>query len=232
MRILIVEDNRNLVRGLRHNLMLDGHEVDVAYTGEEALAHVRAHAPALDLLLLDLMIPKPDGFEVLRALRDDAVDVPIIVLTARGEEDDLVRGLRLGADDYVTKPFSILELLARVDAVRRRVLTARRGVPDADEPLLMIGDVQIDTAAHAVTRGGQVVALRPMEYELLLALARRRGQVVSRQELLEAVWGYGHDVVSRTVDTHVRQLRQKLEDDADAPQLILTVRKAGYRLRA
>jgi two-component system, OmpR family, alkaline phosphatase synthesis response regulator PhoP len=232
MRILIVEDNRNLVRGLRHNLMLDGHEVDVAYTGEEALAHVRAHAPALDLLLLDLMIPKPDGFEVLRVLRDDAVDVPIIVLTARGEEDDLVRGLRLGADDYVTKPFSILELLARVDAVRRRVLTARRDVPDADGPLLMIGDVQIDTAAHAVTRGGQVVSLRPMEYELLLALARRRGQVVSRQELLEAVWGYGHDVVSRTVDTHVRQLRQKLEDDADAPQLILTVRKAGYRLRA
>jgi two-component system alkaline phosphatase synthesis response regulator PhoP len=232
MRILIVEDNRNLVRGLRHNLKLDGHEVDVAYTGEEALAHVRAHAPALDLLLLDLMIPKPDGFEVLRTLRDEAVDVPIIVLTARGEEDDLVRGLRLGADDYVTKPFSILELLARVDAVRRRVLTARRGVPDAAEPLLTIGDVQIDTAAHAVTRGGQTVSLRPMEYELLLALARRRGQVVSRQELLEAVWGYGHDVVSRTVDTHVRQLRQKLEDDADAPQLILTVRKAGYRLRA
>ena len=232
MRVLIVEDNRNLVRGLRHNLKLDGHEVDVAYTGEEALAHVRAHAPALDLLLLDLMIPKPDGFEVLRTLRDEAVDVPIIVLTARGEEDDLVRGLRLGADDYVTKPFSILELLARVDAVRRRVLTARRGVPDAAEPLLTIGDVQIDTAAHAVTRGGQTVSLRPMEYELLLALARRRGQVVSRQELLEAVWGYGHDVVSRTVDTHVRQLRQKLEDDADAPQLILTVRKAGYRLRA
>jgi len=232
MRILIVEDNRNLVRGLRHNLKLDGHEVDVAYTGEEALAHVRAHAPALDLLLLDLMIPKPDGFEVLRTLRDEAVDVPIIVLTARGEEDDLVRGLRLGADDYITKPFSILELLARVDAVRRRVLTARRGVPDAAEPLLTIGDVQIDTAAHAVTRGGQTVSLRPMEYELLLALARRRGQVVSRQELLEAVWGYGHDVVSRTVDTHVRQLRQKLEDDADAPQLILTVRKAGYRLRA
>jgi two-component system alkaline phosphatase synthesis response regulator PhoP len=232
MRILIVDDNRNLVRGLRHNLKLDGHEVDVAYTGEEALAHVRAHAPALDLLLLDLMIPKPDGFEVLRTLRDEAVDVPIIVLTARGEEDDLVRGLRLGADDYITKPFSILELLARVDAVRRRVLTARRGVPDAAEPLLTIGDVQIDTAAHAVTRGGQTVSLRPMEYELLLALARRRGQVVSRQELLEAVWGYGHDVVSRTVDTHVRQLRQKLEDDADAPQLILTVRKAGYRLRA
>jgi two-component system, OmpR family, alkaline phosphatase synthesis response regulator PhoP len=231
MRILIVEDNRNLARGLRHNLAHDGHEVDVAYTGEQALAHVRQHSAALELVLLDVMIPKPDGFEVLRAIRADRIDVPVIVLTARGEEDDLVRGLRLGADDYMTKPFSVLELIARVDAVRRRATRWRRRPADA-LPTLTFGDVRIDTTTHTVTRNGVPVALRPMEYQLLLELARRQGQVASRRELLEAVWGYGQDVVSRTVDTHIRQLRQKLEDDADEPQVILTVRKAGYRLTA
>jgi DNA-binding response OmpR family regulator len=229
MRILIVEDNRNLVRGLRHNLTLDGHEVDVAYTGEQALAHVRRHAGDLALVLLDVMIPKPDGFEVLRAVRADRIDVPVILLTARGEEDDLVRGLRLGADDYMTKPFSVLELLARVDAVRRRATRWRRRSGDAGLALTF-GDVRIDTGTRTVTRRSEPVALRPMEYELLLALARRRGQVASRQELLEDVWGYGPDVMSRTVDTHIRQLRQKLEDDAEQPKVILTVRKAGYRL--
>jgi DNA-binding response OmpR family regulator len=230
MRILIVEDNRNLARGLRHNLAHDGHEVAVAFTGEQALAHVRAHAADLELVLLDVMIPKPDGFEVLDAIRADRIDVPVILLTARGEEDDLVRGLRLGADDYMTKPFSVLELIARVDAVRRRATRWRRHA-DAP-PTLAFGDVRIDTTTHTVTRNGVPVALRPMEYQLLLELARRRGRVASRQELLEAVWGYGPDVVSRTVDTHIRQLRQKLEDDADQPQVILTVRKAGYRLTA
>ena len=230
MRILIIEDNRNLVRGLRHNLVLDGHEVEAAHTGDQGLAHARTHAAELDLVLLDLMIPRPDGFEVLRLLRDENIDVPVIVLTARGEEDDLVRGLRLGADDYVTKPFSVLELLARVDAVRRRAVRGRRSPGDDLAPTLAFRDVTIDTTTRIVTRNNATVALRPMEYELLLALARRRGQVASRRELLEAVWGYGKDVMSRTVDTHIRQLRQKLEDDADAPQLILTVRKAGYRL--
>jgi DNA-binding response OmpR family regulator len=230
MRILIVEDNRNLVRGLRHNLTLDGHEVDVAYTGEQALAHVRQHADDLALVLLDVMIPKPDGFEVLSAVRADRIDVPVILLTARGEEDDLVRGLRLGADDYMTKPFSVLELLARVDAVRRRATRWRRRSGDAGLSLTF-GDVRIDTGTRTVTRRSEMIALRPMEYELLLALARRRGQVASRQELLEDVWGYGPGVESRTVDTHIRQLRQKLEEDSEKPRVILTVRKAGYRLK-
>ena len=231
MRILIVEDNRNLVRGLRHNLLLDGHEVDVAYTGHHALAQLRARANDLDLVLLDVMIPSPDGFEVLRLVRAERIDVPVIVLTARGEEAALVRGLRLGADDYMTKPFSILELLARVDAVRRRVSRPRRPSASGTALTIVAGDVRIDTATRTVTRQGATVSLTPMEYELLVALAQRRGQVTSRQELLAEVWGYGPSVMSRTVDTHVRQLRQKLEDDADAPQVILTVRKAGYRLK-
>ena len=232
MRILIIEDNRNLARGLKHNLAVDGHEVDVAYAGEPGLAHAREHRHELDLILLDVMIPKPDGFEVLRALREEGVDVPVIVLTARGAEDDRLRGLRLGADDYVTKPFSVLELLARVDAVRRRTVRGRHETTTDATRVLTIRDVRIDTATRVVTRANQPVALRPLEYELLLALARRRGHIASRRELLEAVWGYGRGVVSRTVDTHIRQLRQKLEDDADAPRLILTVRKAGYRLDA
>jgi DNA-binding response OmpR family regulator len=181
------------------------------------------------------MIPRPDGFQVLRTIREEGNDVPIILLTARGEEADKVRGLRLGADDYVTKPFGLLELLARVDAVRRRMrLSDGAAAPPARRPLpttLALGDVHVDTAAHLVTRNGSPVSLRPKEYELLIALARREGGVATRVELLEEVWGYDPDVVSRTVDTHVGQLRQKLERDADAPQLILTVRKVGYRLQ-
>jgi len=232
MRILIVEDNRTLVEGLRHNLEIDGHEVDVAYTGDDGLR--RARARETDLVILDLMIPRPDGFQVLQTLREEGNDVPIILLTARGEEGDKVRGLRLGADDYVTKPFGLLELLARVDAVRRRMRRTDSAPAAAPRPLpatLTLGEVHVDTAAHVVTRRGAPVALRPKEYELLVALARRDGGVATRVELLEEVWGYDPEVVSRTVDTHVGQLRQKLERDADAPQLILTVRKVGYRLQ-
>jgi len=233
MRILIVEDNRTLVEGLRHNLELDGHEVDVAFTGDDGLR--RARAGTTDLVILDVMIPKPDGFQVLRTIREEGNDVPVILLTARGEEADKVRGLRLGADDYVTKPFGLLELLARVDAVRRRMRLSDGVAPaparNALPATLTLGDVHVDTAAHVVTRDGAPVALRPKEYELLLALARREGGVATRVELLEEVWGYDPEVVSRTVDTHVGQLRQKLERDAEAPQLILTVRKVGYRLQ-
>jgi DNA-binding response OmpR family regulator len=232
MRILIVEDNRALTEGLRHNLELDGHRVDVAYTGAQGLA--RARAGESDLVILDVMIPRPDGFQVLRTIREEGNDVPVILLTARGEEADKVRGLRLGADDYVTKPFGLLELLARVDAVRRRMrLAADDGAARrAPAPsVLTLGDVRVDLTAHAVTRDGRPVPLRPKEYELLLALARRGGGVATRLELLEEVWGYDPDVVSRTVDTHVGQLRQKLERDANAPQLIVTVRKVGYRLQ-
>ena len=231
MRILIVEDNRNLVLGLRHNLELDGHRVEAAYTGQAGLE--RARAREHDLVILDLMIPRPDGYQVLRTIREEGVDTPVIVLTARGTEEDKVRGLRLGADDYVTKPFGLLELLARVDAVRRRTRLAVAGRDgQRDTAPIVIGDLRIEPATRTVYRAGVPVPLRPKEFELLVALARRDGEVVSRYELLDEVWGYGADVVSRTVDTHVGQLRAKLERNPAAPRLLLTVRKSGYRLQA
>jgi two-component system, OmpR family, alkaline phosphatase synthesis response regulator PhoP len=228
VRVLIVEDNRNLVQGLRHNLELDGHRVEAAYTGEEGLH--RGRAAEVDLILLDLMIPKPDGLQVLRTLREEGVETPIIVLTARGQEDDKVRGLRLGADDYVTKPFGLMELLARVDAVRRRLRLGSRERGTGAEPI-ELGKLRIEPATRTVLHSGEPVGLRPREFDLLLALARRGGEVVSRSELLREVWGYESDVMSRTVDTHVGQLRAKIEEDRTAPRCILTVRKSGYRLR-
>ena len=230
MRILIIEDNRNLVLGLRHNLELDGHRVDAAFSGAAGLD--RARAREADLIILDLMIPRPDGFQILRTLREEGVDTPVIVLTARGTEEDKVRGLRLGADDYVTKPFGLLELMARVDAIRRRIrLSNGSREPSRDSAPIVIGDIRVEPATRTVTRADEPVALRPKEFELLLALARRDGEVVSRYELLEEVWGYGADVVSRTVDTHIGQLRAKLERNPAVPRLILTVRKSGYRLQ-
>ena len=227
MRVLIIEDNRNLVHGLRHNLEREGHLTDAAFTGEEGLE--RARRGGVDLIILDLMIPKPDGFQILRTLREEGVETPIIVLTARGEEEDKVRGLRLGADDYVTKPFGLMELLARVDTIRRRLrLGATRRVSDAVP--IQVGRVRIDPSTRTVHAADQPVTLRPKEFDLLLALARRGGGIASRDELLEEVWGYDADVVSRTVDTHIGQLRSKLEPDPHAPRLILTVRKTGYRL--
>jgi DNA-binding response OmpR family regulator len=169
---------------------------------------------------------------VLRTIREEGVDTPVIVLTARGTEDDKVRGLRLGADDYVTKPFSLLELLARVDAIRRRIRLCGAREGQRESAPIVVGDIRVEPATREVYRGGDPVALRPNEFELLLALARRDGEVVSRWELLDGVWGYGADVVSRTVDTHIGQLRGKLERDPAAPRQILTVRKTGYRLLA
>jgi DNA-binding response OmpR family regulator len=184
----------------------------------------------VDLILLDLMIPKPDGWQILRTLREEGVETPVIVLTARGQEEDKVRGLRLGADDYISKPFGLMELLARVDAVRRRTRLGARDRGRDAEPI-EFGDIRIEPATRTVFRGGEPVALRPKEFDLLLTLARRQGEVVSRFELLREVWGYGSDVMSRTVDTHVGQLRAKLECDPGEPRWILTVRKSGYRVR-
>jgi len=222
-RILVIEDNPNLAFGLRNNLEIEGYEVDVAADGEAGLARARASAP--DLVILDLMLPRMDGFRVLRALRGDGLPAPVLVLTARGEEADKVRGLKLGADDYVTKPFGVLELLARVEALLRR---AARGGSDA--PVLGVGDLEIAPAARTVRRAGRAVSLSPKEFDLLLALVRRQGAFVSRVELLKEVWGYRAGVTSRTVDTHIASLRRKLEPDPAAPRYVLTVRTRGYRL--
>jgi two-component system alkaline phosphatase synthesis response regulator PhoP len=220
--ILLVEDNRDLAYGLRNNLEIDGHVVETVETGEDALARVRSAAP--ELIVLDLMLPKLDGYHVLRRLRADGHDMPVLILTARTEEADKVLGFRLGADDYVTKPFGVLELLARVSALIRRA--SRAAPPKTSET---VGDLEINRDTRIVTRSGERVQLTPMEFDLLAALLARRGVMVSRLELLQEVWGHSAAVVTRTVDTHVAELRRKLERDPAQPVHILTVRKVGYR---
>jgi two-component system alkaline phosphatase synthesis response regulator PhoP len=222
-RVLVVEDNPDLAFGLRNNLEIEGHEVRVAEDGPLGVELALAWRP--DLVILDLMLPGMDGYRVLRTIRDAGFDAPVLMLTARGEESDKVMGFRNGADDYVTKPFGVLELLARVQAL------LRRGSNGASASLDHFGAVRVDRAARTVTRDGQPVALAPMEFELLLALLDRRGAVVSRHDLMRQVWGYDASIVSRTVDTHVVELRRKLEVDPAEPRHILTVRKAGYRLQ-
>ncbi|HTI63433.1 MAG TPA: response regulator transcription factor [Gemmatimonadaceae bacterium] len=225
-RILIVEDNPNLAYGLRTGLEIEGYEVQVAEDGETGLERARGWKP--DLVMLDLMLPGMDGYRVLRALRDGGSEVPVLILTARGEEADKVLGFRLGADDYVTKPCGVLELLARVGALLRRSRMAdHRGPLESHE---RFGSVEISPASRTVTKGGTAVALSPKEFDLLLALVRRRGAVASRVELLREVWGHRVEVMTRTVDIHIAELRRKLEDDPSQPRHILTVWKAGYRL--
>jgi two-component system alkaline phosphatase synthesis response regulator PhoP len=227
-RILLIEDNADLAYGLRNNLEIEGYEVEVAGDGTKGLARARGAKP--DLVILDLMLPGLDGFRVLRALREDGHGMPVLILTARGEEADKVRGLRLGADDYVTKPFGVLELLARVEALFRRTAAPRRNGGGPEPAALRVGDVEVQTLSRTVLRRGSAVSLTPKEYELLVALLRRNGACATRVELLTEVWGYSAEVMSRTVDTHVAELRRKLEDDPANPKHILTVRKTGYRL--
>ncbi len=223
-RILVVEDNPDLAFGLRNNLEIEGHDVRLAEDGPSGAEIALSWRP--DLVILDLMLPGMDGYRVLRTIRDAGFDSPVLMLTARGEESDKVMGFRNGADDYVTKPFGVLELLARVQAL------LRRGGNGHGASLDQFGGVRVDRAARVVTRHAEPVALAPMEYELLVALLDRRGAVVSRHDLMKQVWGYDASIVSRTVDTHVVELRRKLEDDPANPRHILTVRKAGYRLQA
>ena len=225
-RILIVEDNPDLAYGLRTGLEIEGYEADVAGDGETGLARARDWRP--HLVILDLMLPGMDGYRVLRALRDEGLQMPVLILTARGEETDKVLGFRLGADDYVTKPCGVLELLARVAALLRRARQTEDGA--GLEAVERFGAVEINPASRTVTRGDQPVALSPKEFDLLLMLVRRRGAVVSRLELLKEVWGYSADVMTRTVGIHIAELRRKLEDDPSKPRHILTVWKAGYRL--
>lgn len=225
-RVAVVEDNENLARGLAINLAYDGHEVRVAADGVAGLALVREGWA--ELVILDLMLPGMDGYALLRAAREAGVTTPVLILTALGEEADKVRGFRAGADDFVTKPFGLLELLARVEALLRRSRIATSGGASGVEH--RFGDVVVNAASRTVTRAGAAVPLRPREFDLLLALCRRRGAAVSRDELLRDVWGYGDDVVTRTVDTHVAELRRKLEADPAHPRWIVTVPKAGYTL--
>jgi len=225
-KILIVEDNADLAFGLRNNLEIEGYAVDVARDGVEGLA--KARDDGFDLIVLDLTLPELHGFHVLRTLRSEGNEVPVLILTAHSDETDKVRGLKLGADDYVAKPFGILELLARVEALLRRTRTGR----GESRRWIRFGAIAIDLAARIVTRGGMSVDLAPKEYELLVALAMKSGTVVSRVELMRTIWGYSDAVISRTVDTHIAELRLKIEDDPANPRHILTARTIGYRLSA
>jgi DNA-binding response OmpR family regulator len=227
-RILIVEDNPDLAYGLRTGLEIEGYEVEVAEDGLVGLERAEQWEP--QLVILDLMLPGMDGYRVLRTLRERGREMPVLILTARGEETDKVLGFRLGADDYVTKPCGVLELLARVGALLRR---SRPQEPRPAAPAVeRFGTIEINPAARSVTREGQPIALSPKEFDLLLTLVRRRGAVVSRLELLREVWGYNADVMTRTVDIHIAELRRKLEENPSHPKHILTVWKAGYRLEA
>ena len=230
MDILIIEDNADIARGLRDNLEVEGYEVDIAGDGEQGLARLRGRPP--QFVILDLMLPRLDGIHVLRKLRDEGFEMPVLILSARAGEAEKVRGFRVGADDYVTKPFGLRELLARVDALfrRRRRLTADGQLPPAVPPT-RFGDVEIHFDSRTVLKRGAPVPLRPREFDLLAALARRVNTVVGRRNLLDEVWAYDDDVQTRTVDTHMVELRRKLETDPAHPRYIVTVRKAGYMLR-
>ncbi len=222
IRVLVVEDTADIAAAVRDHLVRDGCDVRIAASGEEALDAVAAWSP--DVLLLDLMLPGVSGYDVLRQLRVQLYDTPVLILSAKSDEMAKIRGFRVGADDYVTKPFSIRELAARVHALGRRVVQSR---PTAE--VLRVGDLEIRPLARRVLRGGAEVGLRPKEFDLLLALLAHPNEVVSRGFLLDRVWSYEPGVESRTVDWHVAELRRKLGDDATSPRLIETVRKAGYR---
>jgi DNA-binding response OmpR family regulator len=225
-KVLIVEDDANLLEAIKYNLCKEGYDVVAADDGEQALTIARKEKP--DILILDVMLPKLNGFEVCRILRKE-ITVPIIMLTARADETDKIVGLEIGADDYMTKPFSMRELMARIRAMLRR--TKMVELPSAAGPVLLkIGSVEIDIARHQVSLAGAVLELSPKEFDLLAFLARNKGLVFNREQLLEKVWGYDFAGDTRTVDVHIRWLRQKIEVDASHPLYLVTVRGTGYKL--
>jgi two-component system alkaline phosphatase synthesis response regulator PhoP len=224
-RLLLIEDEPGVVLALTDRLQADGYEVAVARDGEAGL--LRASAEDFDLVLLDAMLPRRNGFDVLRELRARGVGTPVLMLTARGQVTDKVLGLKLGADDYVTKPFDNAELLARIEARLR--LPATSAAPSLAREPLRVGDLTIDARAAEVRKGGRPVDLSPREFHLLRYFVDHRGDTLSRSELLQHVWGYDADVSTRTVDVHVAWLRRKLEDDPRHPRLITTVHGMGYR---
>ena len=220
--ILLVEDEKTLADTLRYNLEREGYSVIAVGDGVQALEHARADQP--DLVILDVMLPRLDGFSVCRILRQES-DLPIMMLTARQDEIDRIAGLELGADDYVLKPFSLGELLARVRAILRR--SDRR--PSNNRQILEAGDLRIDTGSRRAWRAGQEITLSQKEFDLLVCLVRNHGIALSRDVLLERVWGYDFIGDSRTVDVHIRWLREKVEADPSKPAFIQTVRGVGYR---
>lgn len=221
-RILVVEDDRAILTGLEQNLRFEGYEVLTAADGEAGLTRARRDKP--DMLILDIMLPKRNGYEICRLLRHEGNQTPILMLTAKGQEMDKVMGFELGADDYVTKPFGILELLARVKALLRRS-HPKTAMPQT----LQLGDVTIDFDRFAAMRADQPLEMSTRELELLRFLVQNQGRAVSRQAILDAVWGTDYYGTSRTVDNFVNRLRQKVEQDPSNPRFIHTIRSVGYR---
>ncbi|MBW2425514.1 MAG: response regulator transcription factor [Deltaproteobacteria bacterium] len=225
IKVLVVEDDEAMAVALHDGFTYEGYDVAVARDGEEGLQRAEDSSP--DLMILDVMLPKMTGLEVCKRLRGEGSKLPIIMLTARGQEIDKVLGLKLGADDYVTKPFSFMELMARVEAVLRRC------GPDAgargSRGTYTFGDVTVDLDHHEASKGEQPVELSPREFQLLCYFLDHRGEVVSREQLLDAVWGYDTIPFTRTVDTHIAKLRKKIEDDPSDPKFLITVHRLGYK---
>jgi two-component system alkaline phosphatase synthesis response regulator PhoP len=219
-KILVVEDEQAMVRLLRDNFVYEGYEVSVATDGEAALVMASDQKP--DLILLDIMLPKLDGLSVCRRLRERRVDTPILMLTARNLEQDKVTGLKIGADDYLTKPFSVAELLARTEAILRRAGQTR-------VETYQFGDVFVNFSSFEATKGGRPVDLSPREFEILRYMIEHRGQVISRTEMLDRIWGYDSQALTRTVDSHIANLRQKIEDVPAQPTYIQTIHRIGYK---
>jgi len=221
-KVLIIEDEPNMVIGLKDSCEYEGYEVSVARNGKEGLEKASTEKP--DIILLDVMLPLMSGIDVCRTLRTRGIETPIVMLTARGQETDKVVGLEVGADDYVTKPFSIKELLARIRAHLRR---ASKQVVEIDH--FTFGDVELNFKKYTARKGGRALELSAREFEILRYLIRRRGEIVTRDQLLDEVWGYVSSPVTRTVDNHIAKLRQKIEQDPSAPKHIITVHRLGYR---
>jgi len=222
-KVLIIEDEESLLFTLAHSLKREGYSVVTASRGDDGLKLAREQKP--DLILLDVMLPGIDGIQVCRLLRRDS-DVPIIMLTALGGERDRVAGLDTGADDYMPKPFGMRELMARVRALLRR--TGPRSLPDVGPSIVISGDLQVDRERREVLRGGKVLRMKPKEFELLLFFLQHPGRVFSREQILDEVWGYDFYGGPRTVDVHIRWLRQKIEVDPANPERLRTIRGSGY----
>lgn len=222
-QILIIEDEEDLVKGLKINLVDEGYEVDYALNGKVGLEKALSEKP--DLILLDIMLPGMNGLEICKELRRKKIDIPILMLTARGEEIDKVIGLEMGADDYISKPFSIRELLARVKAHLRRENRAYESVPD----VVQLESVKIDFGHYKVTRNENEIDLTSLEVDVLRFLIQQKGKVVSRDDLLNKIWGYEKFPTTRTIDNHILKLRKKVEKDPNHPKHILTVYGGGYR---
>lgn len=225
-RILVVEDDTTLLEVLKYNLAREDHDVITAVDGAQALEQARKEHP--DLIILDIMLPKLNGLEVCRILRKE-MTVPILMLTARDEEIDKVVGLEIGGDDYMTKPFSMRELLARTRAMLRRAEMTKSKPPDRDLPI-RVNDLEIDTARRRASVGHSVLDLTPKAFDLLAFLAENKGLVFSREHILEKVWGYDYAGDTRTVDVHVRWLREKVEANPGKPKHLITVRGVGYKM--